>query len=168
MLPPRIGVTEGQINAWHPVDLGTGQMKEAQGVLWVSQQPEERDDQPYLFPVVQALRPAEAPRNPLHVQRSQKRIGVAVSADQDGDVARRTGLRLNQLLDSSGDPVGLLLIGLEGHALYNRSFGILRSEPLVHSFPVLKPIRIVMLDQAVGRIKDGRGRAVVLDEDDRV
>src|SRR5574341_588822 len=49
VLPRRIGVTEDEIGPRHPVDLGAGQMKEAQGVLWVSQQPEERDNQPYLL-----------------------------------------------------------------------------------------------------------------------
>src|SRR5574337_59532 len=121
MLPARVGVAEGQVGSRHPVDIGTGQMKEAQGVVWVGKEAKERDHQTYLIPVVQTLRPAEAPGDSLHVQCPEQWIGIAVSPNQNSDVAERARLRLDQFLDLSGDPVGLLLIGLEDYALNGRA-----------------------------------------------
>ena len=138
----------------------TGEVEERDRVVRAREHAQEGDEQTHLLAGVEAAAAAEAVRDALHVQGAQEGVGVAVAAHEDRDVAR-TEARASRSSTSAATPsasaetVSKCKWRTAGRPAA-ASAGACRCRPR------LEPVRVVVGDEARGRVQDQLGRAVVL------
>ena len=164
---PAVGVGRAarEVDDRHVIELGRRQVVETHGFVGVDQRAQERDQQPDLRAAVEPGVAGERPRNGLKIQRAQELIGVVVGSDENGDVVVAPSPGVHLLADRARDGVGLLRARLVVQVRRRRALGLAnRDQVLADAAAHLETIRVVVDDEAVGRVEDLLVRPIVLGE----
>ena len=155
-----------QVRPTQAVQLRRRQRVHIHGRRGIRDRPQERQEELDLGPGIQPAGPGEPPRDPLQVEGPQDRIRRGVGADEDGCVLGPCPLP-DPPCDVLRDPVRLLraarerLVPDRGHAFP----APLGHESLDDPCADLQAVGVVVADQPVGGLQDGRPGTVVPAQD---
>ena len=127
------------------------------------------DEESHFRPAVEPRVARERPRDPAHAEGALEGIGVAVGANEDGDVLVWTASRMLGG-DDGGDLVRLARHGVEGQMLRRlaKPQATVRGaghQPLVDLLGHLEAVGVVVSNEAVGGVEDRLRRSAVFLED---